>query len=409
MIKAMRLLRWVAVGFVVGTVLGAAFAQTPAQTPGPWDRPAAALAERIAGIVGPGQARLTLRNLSKISDDDLPAIRKSIEQDLKAHGVTVADDDSANAIRITLSENTHERLWVAEVVEGNTTRVAMVEAGAVIDAGVPAGAGLRLRTETLFSSREPILAALEFPNGLVVLEPEQIVFYTRAGNTWHEQGRVSIGQRRPLPRDPRGNLLSDGSGGFNAWLAATECSGSFGASAEGTASCHPSDDPWPVAAPGLGTAPMKAFFNAGRNYFTGVTTPSLGPELQPFYGATWIARSGGTMAMIAGGIDGKVLLIENGSEKPLAGARDWGSDFAVVHSDCGNGAQVIAPGSGEAATDSLRAYEVPALEAVPASAPLQLNGTVMALWTSPDGKSAMAVVRAATNQYEVDRVAATCN
>jgi hypothetical protein len=406
--KAMRLLRWVAVGFVYGMVLGAAFAQAPAQTPGLWDGPAAALADQIAGIVGPGQARLTLRNLSNIPSDQLPAIRKRIEQELKAHGVAVADDDSANSIRITLSENAHERLWVAEVLEGNTTRVVMVQAGAVADAGVPAGAGLRLRMETVVSSREPVLAALEMPSGLIVLQPEQFVFYGRAGTAWRELSRVRVGQLRPLPRDPRGILLPDGASGFYALLPSTECAGSFSAPAEEAASCHPSDDPWPVATTEVGAAPVKAFFNGARNYFTGVTT-SLGSELPPFYSAAWLPRSGGAMAMIAGGIDGKAMLLENGSAKPLAGVRDWGSDFAALHSGCGGGAQVIVSGSGQASIDSLRAYEVPALEAVPASAPLQLNGTVMALWTVPDGKSAMAVVRTSTNQFEVDRVTATCN
>ena len=166
MMMAMRLLRWVAVGFVFGMALGVAVAQAP----GLWDHPAAVLAEQIASILGPGQARLTLRNLSTVSNDDLPAIRKSIEQDLKAHGVTVSDDDSANSIRVTLSENARERLWVAEVVEGNTTRVAMVEAGPDNNPGVATGSGLRLRAESLFSSREPILAALESANGLIVLE-----------------------------------------------------------------------------------------------------------------------------------------------------------------------------------------------------------------------------------------------
>lgn len=412
MIKGMRLLRWVAVGFVFGMALGVAVAQAPGQIPGPWDRPAAALAEQVAAILGPGQTRLTLRNLSTISNDDLPAIRKSIDQDLKARGVTVSDEESANSIRVTLSENAHERLWVAEIVEGSTTRVAMVAAGTGTDPGIAAGGGLRLRAENLFSSREPLLAALESANGLIVLEPEQIVFYGRAGNGWREQSRTNIGQRRPLPRDPKGILLSDGSGGFAAWLASTECTGSFSAQsspAEGPVSCHPSDDPWPVTTPDAGTEPVKAFFNGSRNYFTGVVTPSLGPEVQPFYSAAWIQRSSGTMAVLVSGIDGKVQLIENGSARTLTGVRDWGSDFAVVRSGCGSGAQILVSGSGEAATDSLRAYEIPALEAVPASAPLQLNGTVMSLWTAPDGRSALAVVRGGNRAYEVDRVTATCN
>jgi hypothetical protein len=113
--------------------------------------------------------------------------------------------------------------------------------------------------------------------------------------------------------------------------------------------------------------------------------------------------------LLIGGIDGKVQILESAPLKPLSGTRDWGSDFAALNSGCGAGAQVVASGSGEAAADSLRAYELPALEAVPASAPLAMDGTVTALWTAPDGKSIYAVVRSTADEYEVDRVTASCN
>jgi hypothetical protein len=73
--------------------------------PNKWAQPAAALADQIAGILGPGQARLTIRNLSTISNEEIPAIRLLLEQDLKAHGVLASDAESANGIRVTLSEN----------------------------------------------------------------------------------------------------------------------------------------------------------------------------------------------------------------------------------------------------------------------------------------------------------------
>jgi hypothetical protein len=158
-----------------------------------------------------------------------------------------------------------------------------------------------------------------------------------------------------------------------------------------------------------GAIPVKAFFNAARNYFTGVITPSVGVDLPPFYAAAWIPRAADGAAMLAGGVDGKVSMIENGVSKPVAGTRDWGSDFAVMRSGCGGGAQIVASSSGEAAADSLRAYEVPALEALPVSAPLEVGGTVMALWPAPDGKSVLAAVHDAANEYEVDRVSAFCN
>jgi peptide/nickel transport system substrate-binding protein len=96
--------------------------------------------------------------------------------------------------------------------------------------------------------------------------------------------------------------------------------------------------------------------------------------------------------LLLGGIDGKVQLAETGALKPF-GTRDWGSDFAAAPLRLRRGTQIIASGSGEALTDSLRAYELPALEAIPASAPLAMDGTVTALWTAPDGKSVLAIVR----------------
>jgi hypothetical protein len=179
--------------------------------------------------------------------------------------------------------------------------------------------------------------------------------------------------------------------------------------------CHESDDPWPIlqapkdTVPAESAASLKAFYNAARDYFTGIVTPSLNVDLPPFYSAAVLSRPASAVALLIGGIEGKVQVLEGASLKPVAGTRDWGSDFAVLNSGCGAGTQVLASGSGEAASDSLRAYELPAQEAVPASAPLAMDGTVTALWTAPDGKSVFGVVRSATDQYEVDRVTASCN
>jgi hypothetical protein len=175
--------------------------------------------------------------------------------------------------------------------------------------------------------------------------------------------------------------------------------------------CHSSDDPWPIyqTSGALGSPAVKAFYNTARDYFTGVVAPGVGADLPPFYAAGIIPRAVGGAALIVTGADGRVQMIENGTLRTVAGTRDWGSDFAVVRSGCGTGAQVIVSGSGEAASDSLRAFEIPALEALPASSPLTMDGTVTALWPAPDGKSAFAVVRNAVNQYEVDRVSALCN
>ncbi len=410
------------IGLVAASVLVSAAALS--QSPDPWQQPAAALAEQIAGFLGPGQSQLTLRNLSTIPADQVPVIRALLEQDLKAHGVQASGEESANSIRVTLSENLRERLWVAEVVQGNETRVAMVRVEAGAPQPVMVSSGMTLRAQRVLQSNAPVLALLESRGWLMAVAPAAIVLYRNTGGQWLEQQLVSIGARRMLGRDPRALVVQNASGDtLQIFVPGTACSGNIapensGASPsavpEWSIHCNSSDDPWPIAqmpaangAP-QGAAAIKAFYNAARNYFTGVVTPSVGVDLPPFYSAAALPRPAGA-ALLIGGIDGKIQILENGALKTVNGARDWGSDFAVLHSECGAGDQVIVSGSGEAVNDSLRAYELPGLEAVPASAPLAMDGTVTALWSAPDGKSLMAVLRHVSGDYEVDRVTALCN
>jgi hypothetical protein len=433
----MKLVWPIAVVLIVASGL-IGLAASAAPTPSPWERPAAALAEQIAGILGPGQAHLTVRKMSTIPNDEIPAIRLQLEQDLKAHGVLASGAESANSIRVTLSENQRERLWVAEVIEGSETRVTMVRVASAAQEKAQTHGGITLRKQTVFTTREAALAALETADGLVAVESEEIVIFNHTTEGWREQKRVTIAQSRPLARDQRAIVLPSIAGkGFEAYLPGISCSGNYEPvqpAGDWSVHCRESDDPWPIvqqpalqapaaATPSDSPVSLKAFYNAARNYFTGVVTPSVDVDLPPFYSAAVIPRPASAAALLIGGIDGKVQILEGASLmpgiptdgssfvglKPVTGTRDWGSDFAALNSGCGAGAQVIASGSGEAASDSLRAYDLPAQEAVAASAPLAMDGTVTALWTAPDGKSVLAVVRSAADQYEVDRVTASCN
>ncbi|HEX4757175.1 MAG TPA: hypothetical protein VH308_04300 [Terracidiphilus sp.] len=416
---------WLATAGLCG-LLGLVARAVPALNP--WEQPAAALAEQIAGILGPGEARLSIHNLSSMPAEDLPAIRRLLETALKGHGVTVSESDSANSVRVTLSENARERMWVAEVAQGTETRVAMIDVGPIQSARASTMGGLTLRKQIILSTRDPLLAVMDTPSGLIALSPEQIVFYANGPGGWQVKSRVGIPQKRALARDPRGILLASVDGQkFEAWLPGVQCTGQISADQSAGAStvqCHGSDDPWPIAgaspqvspalvdglaSPNTGGLSLKAFYNAARNYYTGVVTPGLGVDPPPFYSATPLVRSAGGVGVLIGGVDGKVQLSENGALHPIAGARDWGSDFATIQSGCGAGVQIITSGSGEAAHDSLRAYELPALEAVPAGAPLGMEGKITALWSAPDGKSVLTIVQNGTDQYEVDRVTALCN
>jgi hypothetical protein len=404
----------------------------PAQSP--WQQPASDLASQIASILGHGTARLMIHNLSSLPVDEIPAIRKLLEQDLRASGVAASGAANDTIIRVTLSESARDRTWVAEVIQGDNTQVAVVD----VPQGPPLPSNPRaemiLRRVSLYESKEPFIGGFEFDNEMVLLTPHAVKHEVLADEGWEEQHNIPIPARPPLARDPRGLLLPTAQRrGFEAWLPGLHCTGSLGDLKEQfTIDCHPSDDPWPLTTtaaipsspassptpnpppnppPPLQTVPatprIRAFYNGARDYFTGVVSPSQGVEIPPFYSAVnvqWKTPN----ALVFGTIDGKILLADEGKIITLNGTSDWGSDFATIHEGCGSGLPIVS-GNGNSNTDTLRAYQITGSDASPSSTPLPIEGTITALWSAPDGKSVLAVIRNAQNQYEVDRVTALCN
>jgi hypothetical protein len=229
---------------------------------------------------------------------------------------------------------------------------------------------------------------------------------TASGN-WIEDQHFAIAHTRPFPRDMRGELVAAQDHLFDAYLPGVLCSGTT-TGAQITVACADSDDPWPVGGPT--GASQRAFYNSMRDSFTGVLAPGFGMELPPFYQASDIPRPTGT-GMLMNGVDGRVMLIENNVLKPVNGGNDWGSDFAVIRSECGSGVQVLVSGSGAAAMgDSLSAYEIAGREAIVVSAPLTVEGAVTAIHAANDGASATVIVRRdAPARYEVWNGSAFCN
>ena len=215
----MRLIGAVAL-VVCGLAMRMACAAQASQPQSPWTQPAADLAAQIADMLGPGQAQLTVRNLSSIQPSEVPAIRKLLEQDLKARGVLAGGAESANAIRVTLSENSRERLWVAEVVEGNETRVAMVHVDSVSVQPFVAGERMVLRREPipgLFNRiggvvrDNPILAGAEINGHFVVMFSDRISIFSLIAGNWSESNGFAMETK--LTRDPRGLLIPTADGG----------------------------------------------------------------------------------------------------------------------------------------------------------------------------------------------------
>lgn len=383
-----------------------------------WEQPSADLARQIAALAGPGPVVLTVRNRSSVSPDQIPAIRRLLERDLRGFGVLPGDNGSATEIRVTLSQNAQGGLWVAEVQEGTETRVTMLPVKLDSTARSPSGPALTLQRTMVMREPDPVLDAQILPAAagqwLVVLEPVQILVYTKvtsataagtsvAAAPWSLTQTIPVPSDRALPRDMRGRIVAAQDHLFDAFLPGMECRGTSNPP-QMTIACSDSDDPWPV------TTTQKAFYNSARDYFTGVLAPGFGMSLPPFYEAAEIPRAGGS-AMLLNVVAGAPMLVENQELAPVNGADEWGSDLAAIRSACGSGMLVVVSGSGAAtAGDSLRAYEISGREAIPVSAPLPVPGTVMAIWPGSDASSAMAVVRLQdSNGYEVWSVAASCD
>ncbi|HEY1807086.1 MAG TPA: hypothetical protein VGG42_00930 [Acidobacteriaceae bacterium] len=381
-----------------------------------WEQPASNLARQIAALSGPGPARLLIQNTSTLPANDVSVIRRLLEQDLRGLGVLSGGNDSATLIRVTLSQNLQGGLWVAEVQEGTETRVAMLAVPLAPAAPSGNGGTITIRRALVITEDAPVLDAKIFVTGgvqrLVVLEPERIVTYERnaaalGSSAWNQDQSFPVTHSRPYPRDLRGELVAATDHPFDAWLPGVHCSSGETAAGVGTAlsvTCADSDDPWPIS------TRQSAFFNALRDNFTGVLAPGLGMDLPPFYEAGEVPHETDAGLLLTL-VDGRVLLIDGGTIKPIAGANDWGSDFALLRSGCGSGAQVLVSGSGAAgAGDSLRAWEIAGREASPVSAPVSVDGAVTAIWPSADGTSATVIVRRdAPLRYEVWNGSALCN
>ena len=379
-----------------------------------FDQPAADLSRQIAALTGPGPAKLVIHNSSTLPNGEIPVIRQLLEHDLRALGVTTGSSDSATIIRVTLSQNLRGGLWVAEVDEGTETRVAMLPVNLQTPTSTTPGPTLTLRRTLLLTASEPILDAALIAGRLIVLEPDRLVVYAKntsalpaASADWSESQTLSITHARSFPRDLRGRIFPESDHLFDAWLSGVLCTGSNDA-AQLAVSCAESDDPWPI------TTAQHAFYSAMRDYFTGILAPGYPFELQPFYNAADLPRPTGS-AILLNQLNGNVLLIENNAAKLVSGANDWGSDFAVIRSGCGSGAQVLVSGSGAAAGgDSLRAFEISGREAIAVSPPLPIDGAITAINPAPDSTSANVIVRRDAplrwpTLYEVWNVAPLCN
>ena len=234
---------------------------------------------------------------------------------------------------------------------------------------------------------------------------------TKTAGRWELEASLPIAHSRTFPRDLRGRLLLRRDHLFDVNLPGTFCRTNSIAAAPLTLTCNDSDDPWPLA-PEDGA--VRAFFAPSRNFFTAALSPGIGKvsNVPSFYSAAALPRSSYTLWVFVA-VDGSLHLVDGMTDQLIRGVK-WGSDLAAVHSSCGTGTQLLVSesqnlGHGDAERDGLRAFEIPDRDPVAASAAVEFDGRIVALWPETSGNGAAAIVkRKDTGWYEAYRVSISC-
>ena len=179
---------------------------------GDWGAPEQQLTAKIMAVVSTGPATVEVSNRSSLGQAEVEAIRRGLIERLTSLGLKLSNTDSASSsIRIFLSENLQEYVWVAEIRKGaNEPIVVMVSrsrANAEVAREIPA---VTLRKSLLWSSDTQILDAVVI-NGasprMAVLYPGQIQFYRLQNDQWLEDQAFPVNHSHPWPRDLRGRLI----------------------------------------------------------------------------------------------------------------------------------------------------------------------------------------------------------
>lgn len=375
-----------------------------------WRAPEGQLARKIAAVTGPGAVALDVANKSSLSAADGDEIRRGLAAALATLGVrSVNAEEAAATVRITLSENLQDYLWVAEIHQGsNENSVVMVTAPrAGFVAVEPPAAALTIRKTLLWTDENRILD-VALVNGslqrMIVLETESVELVKFQDGRWQQEQSLPVPHAHPWPRDLRGRLALRTDHLFDAYLPGVFCRSLT--TAPLALNCYESDDPWPLAA---GQPGLSAFFAPTRNFFTGALAPGIEKQttVKAFYSAAMLPRDKYKL-WIFSTVDGEVHLLDGVSDQTVP-KLGWGSDIASVHSGCGLGWQVLATGDDDGASDSVRAFEIADREPISVSPPAEFKGRITGLWSDGDGTGAIAISQnSETGKYEAYRLSIAC-
>jgi len=366
---------------------------------------AAQLAAKISGRSAPGAVSVIIVNRSSFANDAIPILRSDLLRELQARGWRAKGaEGGGTSINLTLSENFRNYVWTAEILEGDSRKLAILELPRPKSSATARGEPVVLARTLLLSSDEPLLdvALIEGRIGegthLLALTPAAIELYQSQSSQWRLTETVKLGLDGRGSRDLRGRLVVQQGSIFDAYLPAMHCNGVVTQTLSFT--CRNSDDPWPVNE----DRRVLAFYAVSRNYFTGVLSGAgaQNGNTEPFYSAAVLADRA-----IYSGVDGQLRLGSTGQGSSVLAAK-LGSSITAVEGACMPDL-VLGSGTGDFdQPDSITAYAGSSAELRAASPPVPFQGAVIGLNATPDHQQAIAVIESSFGSYEAYLLSPRC-
>ncbi|HEY4839668.1 MAG TPA: hypothetical protein VIH72_13725 [Candidatus Acidoferrales bacterium] len=343
---------------------------------------------------------------------ELDDAKKAIENELRAGGLRLVADTSFDLkVRITLSADNIERLWIADF-DNDGARATLIEPfeRSSFDAK-PWASRTHVDRELVFSGNASFLdfACTNLPTAkdcgnVLVLYPNAVVLMDSAQNF----PRAAISQENGWPRDLRGRIKISGSD-FEARVENVECLGNAGHVQ--SAKCGAQTGAWDFAGP-QSEAALGEVVSFGNFFVRAGIAPTNGAKVKtdPFYSLNGMEING-EPGWISIGVDGSARLFTEKSGQILGTSTGWGSELASVKTDCGTGWQILVTSARDhTETDSITVYEWSGHEFRALSDPLEMDGPVIAMWSGQDGGRTRAVVRnLKTGNYEAYLLKVGCS
>ena len=391
------------------------------------------LAAKVASLMDrsstePVEIMADSQNLSSLSAATFREGLKAFEQAIEERGVRVSSTARVNGatIRLFLTENSRDYLWIAQLSGGGAAQVAIASvARASVSSPAPeAGKKMTLSRQFLVGEREPILDILSYklpaiPDSsgaaspqtdqqrLLALEPGQIRIFRPDPAGWIVDATLPLDQPSALPRDVRGRLV-DSSGSLTAVFPNSLCHISY-------------NNLWAVACdlvsvpaffPVFSTPEFTqtAQFESQRNFFRNAgEVPGIRPGNEPFFSVAYLPIQGPTSYAVAGHLDGKVRLYVP-PDQPIDVLTGWGDGVVSLETNCAQKWQLLATRSGDwTEPDSIQAFEIVDRQPLAVSSVVDFPGPVTALWEGDTPAQAHAVVRnLSSGMYEAYTLSLTC-